>query len=64
MRVIHLERPEHHPWVEPLCGEWGAMDTDWTDDVSAVTCAACAGALRDVGRPPAALAGREGRVRS
>ena len=54
MRVIHLARSDAGPFggqVEPLCGEWGGMDTDWTYSGSGVTCEACRGALRVGGSP-------------
>jgi hypothetical protein len=49
MRVIHFVRPDATAGVEPLCGVWGSMDTDWTDVAGGVTCSACRNALRDVG---------------
>lgn len=49
MRVVHYARSEGRlldGWAEPLCGDWGSMDTDWTDSTSGVTCEVCRGALR------------------
>ena len=49
MRVIHFARSDARPigaHAEPLCGDWGSMDTDWTDSASGVTCEACRGVLR------------------
>jgi hypothetical protein len=40
MRVIHFARPDAR-YAEPLCSDWGSMDTDWTDSASGVTCQAC-----------------------
>lgn len=54
MRVTHFARSDARPigWhAEPLCGDWGSMDTDWTDYASGVTCEACRGALRAGGIP-------------
>jgi hypothetical protein len=60
MRVIHLAMPdgagvEPRAHVDPACGAWGSMDTDWTDVVGAVTCAACRAVLRahEAAAPPA-----------
>ncbi len=47
MRVVHQNRGGERPHVEPLCGDWGAMDTDWTDAADGVTCAACRELLRE-----------------
>ena len=47
MRVIHQTRGGERPHVEPLCGDWGGMDTDWTDAADGVTCAACQEMLRE-----------------
>jgi hypothetical protein len=55
MRVVHFERLGSKPWVEPLCGDWGAMDTDWTDVATGVTCVACESALRGARMPDAEL---------
>jgi len=41
MRVVHFERAKSQDLVQPLCGEWGSMDTDWSRDPDAVTCPAC-----------------------
>jgi len=54
MRVIHFARSDARPFgwhVEPLCGDWGAMDADWTYFADGVTCEACRGALRVAGAP-------------
>lgn len=59
MRVIHFAPSNAPPigWhAEPLCGDWGSMDTDWTDSAAAVTCEACRGRLR-AGRLPAPAPG-------
>ncbi len=48
MRAIHLVRPSGSPHVEPLCGDWGSMDTHWTEDAAGVTCGSCLDALRGV----------------
>ncbi len=45
MRVVHFA-PSDAAYAEPLCGDWGSMDTDWTDSASGVTCQACLGVLR------------------
>jgi hypothetical protein len=45
MRVIHFARTAGTGHVEPRCGDWGSMDTDWTDVTAGVTCVACRGAL-------------------
>ncbi len=47
MRVVHQIRGGDRPHVEPLCGDWGAMDTDWTDKADGVTCPACRDLLRE-----------------
>jgi hypothetical protein len=46
MRVMHFARPAAAGYVEPWCGTWGSMDTDWTDVAAGVTCVACRTALR------------------
>jgi hypothetical protein len=46
MRAIHLVKPNTTGGVEPLCGSWGSMDTDWTTVASQVTCAECAAGAR------------------
>jgi len=54
MRVIHLARLDAGPFgehVEPQCGDWGGMDTDWTTVGSGVTCEACREASRGGGSP-------------
>jgi hypothetical protein len=54
MRVIHFAPSDAHPaaWhAEPVCGDWGSMDTDWTDLAGGVTCEACRGVLRAGGSP-------------
>jgi len=60
MRPIHLQRILPGHVVVPRCGDWGSMDTDWTDDLSAVTCQACLeAARRDHPTPePSAAPGR------
>lgn len=45
MRVIHFARTAGTRHVEPRCGDWGSLDTDWTDVAAGVTCVACRGAL-------------------
>ncbi len=47
MRVVHQSRGGDRPHAEPLCGSWGAMDTDWTDASDGVTCPACRDLLRE-----------------
>ena len=49
MRAIHFVRPDATVGVEPLCGVWGSMDTDWTDVAGGVTCEVCKSALRGAG---------------
>lgn len=51
MRPYHFVRPTTAPLLEPLCGDWGYLDTHWTEDAGAVTCPACLEALRRQGRP-------------
>ena len=54
MRVIHYSRRDVRPFgwhAEPLCGDWGGMDTDWTDLEAGVTCEGCRGLLRAGARP-------------
>lgn len=46
MRLVHQARSDGRPHAEPLCGDWGSMDTDWTDAAEGVTCPACTAALR------------------
>lgn len=46
MRAIHFVRPSGSPRVEPLCGDWGSMDSHWTEDAAGVTCGGCLDALR------------------
>jgi hypothetical protein len=49
MRVVHFAPSDAPPigcHAEPLCGDWGSMDTDWTDSAAGVTCDACRGLLR------------------
>jgi hypothetical protein len=49
MRVIHFapyEAPPVGGHAEPRCGDWGSMDTDWTDSARGVTCEACRDLLR------------------
>lgn len=50
MRVVHRVRDDAAARLEPLCGDWGSMDTHWTEDAAGVTCAACLGILRDISR--------------
>ena len=45
MRVIHFARTAATGHVEPRCGDWGSMETDWTDVTAGVTCVACRDAL-------------------
>jgi hypothetical protein len=57
MRAIHFVRPTGSSRLEPLCGDWGSMDTHWTADVAGVTCVPCREALRKIAssgppRPP------------
>jgi hypothetical protein len=64
MRVIHFapsEAPSIGRHAEPLCGDWGSMDTDWTDSANGVTCQACWDLLR---AGPIAAAGPGGALRS
>lgn len=65
MRLVHLAELAESGHVVPRCGEWGSMDTDWTDREDGATCAACkaappmeraARAAGDVGRPRRASA--------
>jgi len=52
MRAIHFAKPHSgSPYLEPLCGTWGSMDTHWTEDFAGVTCGACLDRLGDAGRP-------------
>jgi len=47
MRPIHFAKPPSgRPYLEPLCGAWGSMDTHWTEDSAGVTCDACLDLLR------------------
>lgn len=46
MRIIHFEHPSAAGGVQPLCGSWGSMDTDWTPVAAGVTCVACRDAMR------------------
>jgi hypothetical protein len=46
MRVIHYAELDGRLHAEPLCGSWGSMDTDWTNDAGGVTCEPCRTALR------------------
>jgi hypothetical protein len=46
MRAIHLVGPDTTAGVQPLCGDWGSMDTDWTTVEREMTCTACATGLR------------------
>jgi hypothetical protein len=66
MRVVHLARSNVR-YAEPLCGDWGSMDTDWTDFALGVTCQACLVVLRrDLEQEAAARpvqAGRTGETR-
>lgn len=48
MRVVHLARTGDRPHAEPLCGEWGSMDADWTEVADEATCPACRATLREV----------------
>jgi hypothetical protein len=45
VRTIHFVKPSGSLLV-PLCGDWAAMDTHWTEDAAGVTCAACLEGLR------------------
>ena len=48
MRVMHYQVPgDDRLHAEPLCGDWGGMDSGWTETVDGVTCASC---LRLLGR--------------
>lgn len=47
MRIVHQTRGGDRPHAEPLCGDWGSMDTDWTDAAGGVTCPACTAVLRE-----------------
>jgi hypothetical protein len=47
MRVVHLTRTGDRPHAEPLCGDWGSMDADWTDIAGGATCPACRAMLRE-----------------
>jgi hypothetical protein len=51
MRVVHLVREEEAAVLQPVCGDWGAMDTDWTHDPAGVTCGACLAPPRDLPLP-------------
>jgi hypothetical protein len=48
MRATHFVKPSGSPYVEPLCGVWGLMDTHWTEAAAGVTCDGCLQILRDV----------------
>jgi hypothetical protein len=63
MRVFHFERPGTSPHVEPLCGDWGSMDADWTDVPASVTCVTCRSALLDAHLSPSPVADKEGNAR-
>jgi hypothetical protein len=41
MRSVHLAGRSGPDRLVPLCGSWGGMDSHWTDDPAAVTCARC-----------------------
>ena len=44
MRVIHFAPSAAPPTgchAEPFSGDWGSMDTDWTDFATGGTCEAC-----------------------
>jgi len=57
MRAIHFAKPPAgNSYLEPLCGDWGSMDTHWTEDPGGVTCGACLDLLRGAGRPGQAAA--------
>jgi len=58
MRVVHQVRDGDRPHAEPLCGDWGGMDTAWTDAPDGVTCPACLVLLR-ASRSRAVAAERE-----
>ncbi|HYD51989.1 MAG TPA: PGPGW domain-containing protein [Gemmatimonadaceae bacterium] len=51
MRVVHLARADDRPHAEAECGNWGSMDTDWTDVESGVTCPACRALIRTPSAP-------------
>lgn len=41
MRLVHLAYLTETGHVEPRCGAWGSMDSDWTDVADGVTCVGC-----------------------
>lgn len=41
MRVVHLIGPHLDTGLQPLCGTWGLLDSDWTSVPREATCAAC-----------------------
>jgi len=47
VRVVHFASSDNRPHAEALCGDWGSMDSDWTDVSTGVTCDACRTVLRE-----------------
>lgn len=64
MRPVHFVKPTSGPYVEPICGDWGSMASDWTADAAAVTCGACLDVLRDLARGARDDAARPGESRT
>jgi len=59
MRTVHLDPPRGtFPFV-PVCGSWGAADSDGTTEPRGVTCPACLVVMaRVAAEVPAAVAVR------
>ena len=55
MRTVHFRRIDRGNVLLPLCGDWGSMETDWTEDPDGVTCRACRETFRQ-GAPGAVAA--------
>lgn len=47
MRVVHFASSDGRPHAEAACGDWGSLDSDWTDVSKGVTCTDCRDVLHD-----------------